>query len=150
MKKYIQLCVAVCLVLCFCVSTTLAATSDTQQTKETIVFDDGSYLEIVTTVEHTTARSNTKKAAKEYIYKTILGEKVCQYVLYGTFSYDGKSSEAVSTVAEATIYQSGWSLKSHKEYCSGNRAYGTAAFSGPSGSKTLGGFIACDKNGNIT
>lgn len=151
MKRCIQTLSIICLALYFCIGTALAAVPVPHQTKETIVFDDGTYLEIVTTVEPSLTQSNTKKASKEYTYRLISsGEKVCTYIFYGTFSYNGSSSEAISATAKATVYKSGWTLESHDEYCSGKSAYGTAVFSGPSGDKTLGGSITCDKNGNIS
>ena len=65
MKRCIQTLSIICLALYFCIGTALAAVPVPHQTKETIVFDDGTYLEIVTTVEPSLTQSNTKKASKE-------------------------------------------------------------------------------------
>lgn len=139
------------ILLTLCLQTTaFAAVPQMAETMETVYFADGSYLQVTIVTEEYQTYLLGRTASKKYDYYTSDDKIVVSYTLTASFEYDGKTSSATDVTASAAIYQSGWSLKSHKEYCSGNRAYGTAAFSGPSGSKTLGGFIACDKNGNIT
>lgn len=136
-------------VLCLCTVPAFAATPQMEEKVETIYYEDGSYLQITTTVIRDAVRTSTRRVSRDYTYRSD-NRVVVQYTLIGTFEYDGKTSSATNATATAGTYQSGWSLKSHHEDCSGSSVYGTATFSGPSGDKTLGGSITCDKNGNIT
>lgn len=149
MKKCVHLLISMCLVFSFVVCTTSAAISPyVEQNVEVISFENGDSLEIVTTITEN-LRASSKTVSKNYIYKSNGKNAVC-YTLYGSFTYDGKTSKAIDASADATIYQSGWSLPDHEESYSGSTVRGTAVFSGPSGDKTLGGSITCDKNGNIS
>lgn len=146
-KKFLSLLFSVVLLSSYTVA--FAAQSQPVCSIETVYFLDGTYLQITTIVHENFARTSSTRVNKDYDYYAG-GKLAIRYTLSGMFDYDGSTSKATGVSAEIYLYQSGWSLKSHREYCSGNRAYGTATFSGPSGNKTLGGFIACDKNGNIT
>ena len=149
MKKYGRYFIAFFLLLCFSFSTTTyASTPQSFSTKEVLYFEDGSYVEIITTV-YNSARGTIKDASKEYIYKTLSNEKLFSYTLLGRFEYDGRTSKSTDVTASAVIYNDEWNLGSHRESYSGNTVYGSATFGGPY-IKTIGGSISCDKNGNIT
>ena len=141
----------VLLALIFSLSTTVfAAGPQANVSTETVYFDDGSYMQITTTVQAGFARSSTIEVTRDYDYY-LAGKRTVGYSLTGTFRYDGTTSEATDASAVMHIYESGWGLDSHSEDYSGNRVTGTATFSGPNNrSKTLNGSITCDKNGNIT
>lgn len=67
----------------------------------------------------------------------------------GWFTYDNQTSRATDASAEMDIFKPGWSLTTHREYCSGSTAYGSAAFKGPTGSRTASGTLTCDRCGNV-
>ena len=136
------------LLFCSC-TVAFAAQAPDMPNVETIYFEDGSYLCITTTVQESYARSSKIRASKDYDYYTG-GKLSIRYTLNGMFTYDGSTSKATDVSTQVYFYQSGWSLSSQSKYCSGNRVYGTATFSGPSGDKTLSGSITCDKDGNIS
>ena len=140
----------VLLALIFSLSTTVfAAGPQANVSTETVYFEDGSSVQITTTV-YEMARASSKVVERTYEY-IVSSKLTVSYTLVGYFSYNGSSSEATGVSASADIYQSGWDLDSHSEDYSGNRVTGTATFSGPNNrSKTLNGSITCDKNGNIT
>ena len=140
----------VLILVLFCFNTVaFAAQPQTTSDIETIYFEDGTYLQITTTVQTGYARASSTKATRNYDYY-LGGTLTVRYTLIGTFRYDGTTSEATNVSASASIYESGWDLDSHSEDYSGNRVTGTATFSGPNNrSKTLNGSITCDKNGNI-
>ena len=148
MKKYGRYIIAFFLCFCFSISCTYAATPQTASTTEFIYFDDGTYMQITTTVS-TLSRGTIKDASKEYLCSKINGDKLFSYTLYGRFEYTGSSSKSIGVTASATIYDSEWNLGDHRESYSGNTVYGAATFGGPQ-IKTVGGSISCDKNGNIT
>lgn len=150
MKKYIRTLCAVLSMLCVFGCTVLAAESQTERSLEIVPLEDGYYLEIVTTVEYPSVRASSIHGMKDFHCKSADGKLVFTYTLNGTFEYDSRTSSAINGYGSATIYQSGWSMKSHNKTCSGSTVRGTATFSGPSGSKTLSGSITCDKNGNIS
>lgn len=146
---YTRILAALLSVFCLCTVPVFAATPRVEKTIETICFEDGTYLQITTTETENMTRSSAKRVYRDYNYYVDNKLAVC-YTLTGIFEYDGKTSKATDVTASASIYQSGWSLKSHHESRSGNRIYGTATFSGPNGDKTLSGSITCDKDGNIS
>lgn len=149
MIKRCRVMAALLLVLYF-QTTVLAAVPQIEETFDKVYFEDGSYLQITTIVENFQMRSSSRNASKKFDYYTSDDRIAVSYMLTGSFEYDGRTSSATDVTASVSIYQSGWSLKSHHEDCSGSSVYGTATFSGPSGDKTLSGSITCDKNGNIT
>lgn len=151
MKKFVHLFISFCLMLSFTLCTVSAAPyhgNDLDQSTEWVYFNDGSCLEIVTTVLYET-RSSNKIVEKDFFYK-VDGKNVTCYTLQGFFTYDGKTSFATDVSYSIDIYQSGWDVSDHEESYSGNTVRGTAVFSGPSGDKTIRGSITCDKNGNIS
>lgn len=149
MKKYLRYIIAFCLFFCFSITTAYAATPQMVSSTEVVYFEDGSYLEIITTVTPSVSRATITDASKEYIYKTVLGQKLFSYTLMGRFEYDGSTCEATNVTSFHTIYNSDWNFGSSRESYSGNTVYGSATFGGPY-IKTIGGSISCDKNGHIS
>ena len=152
MAKFGRYIIAFCLFFCFSISTVAyASTPQITSTTEVVYFDDGTYLEIITTVStvSTISRGTIKDASKEYLYKTRPGEKLFSYTLFGRFEYNGSTSEATNVDSSHTIYNSDWNFGSSRESYSGNTVYGSATFGGPY-IKTIGGSISCDKNGHIS
>ena len=148
MKKLGQYSVLIALSLCLFIPTAYAATSDVSSSTEVIYFDDGTYLEITTTVSSPFS-GTIVDASKEYVYKNLLGTKFFSYTLYGRFEYTGTTSKATDVTSYHTIYDPEWNFGSSRESYSGNTVYGSATFGGPY-IETIGGSISCDKNGNIS
>ena len=146
--KYIRYVIAFCLCFCFCTAPIYAATPQTTSSTEIVYFEDGTYMEITTTVS-SVARANITDASKEYLCKNLLRKKLFSYTLLGRFEYDGTTSRSTDVTASYAIYDSEWNLGDHRESYSGNTVYGAATFGGPQ-IKTVGGSISCDKNGNIS
>lgn len=121
-----------------------------QSETEIVNFDDGSYVEIVTTTYPST-RSSEKYAEKVFTYKTFVGVEIVSYTLKGWFEYtSGVSSRATAVDYSYEIYKSGWDIVNHEESRSGNTVYGSAVFSSSSDSKTIQGSMSCDKYGRIS
>lgn len=136
--------------LCIGMLLTPALAAGPEEQQETvIVYEDGSCLTITLTVYPFQSRSTARYGTKAYDYTDNSGSKVFTYTLEGWFTYDGTTSQATNVKGTAAIYKSGWSVQSHNEYCSGNTVYGTITASDSSTSKTIYGYITCDKNGNI-
>lgn len=162
--KRIDILSAILAVFCLCTCGAFAASAPvdiTEQSTETIYYDDGSYAEITLTVEETpvaaltsvrSVQATTKyiTSTKTYTYKTSSGTNVFAYKLTGTFKYTGSSATATSATTSYTIYKSGWSRKSNSSYTSGSSAYGNATFASSLSSKSVSLKITCDKNGNIS
>ena len=148
MKKYMRYIISFCLFFCFSIGTTYATTPQVVSNTEVVYFEDGTYMQITTTVS-STLRGTIIDASKEYLCSRITGDKLFSYTLYGRFEYTGSSSKSTDVTWSAKIYDSEWKLGSHRESYSGNTVYGSATFGGPY-IKTIGGSISCDKNGNIT
>ena len=150
MKRCVHIIFSVFLVMCMFTCSAAAESYSSYRDIDIVYFNDGTYLEITTTSSNILGYSNTKNSSKEYTYKSSTGKTILIYTLYGTFSYNGTTSKALDAYSEIDIYQPGWDVSDHEESYSGNTVRGTAVFSGPSGDKTLGGSITCDKNGNIS
>lgn len=150
MKKYIRFFITLLLIFSLSICSVSAAGSSETSTTEIIELENGTYIEIVTTIS-SLSRSNQKYATKEFTCKTWSGSKIVGYLLKGWFEYDGNSSKATAVEAVYYIYHEGWDLDNHLEYCSGSSVYGAAKFDGPDGDTvTLTGSITCDKDGNIS
>ena len=116
--------------------------------EERIDFEDGSYA-VIETVSSGRSRAS-KTDAKVYTYYDTSSRRCFSYTLYADFSYTGRTSSATSVNYSVDIYRTGWSLVSHSEYTSGNKAYGNATFSGPTGPQYVSLSLTCDKDGNVT
>ena len=117
-------------------------------TESRIDYEDGSYA-IITTVTPGAARAAVADE-KTYTYYNPSGQKCYAYTLYATFSYDGRTSRALSSDYDVRISLRGWDIDSHDEWTSGNTAYGEAVFTGPGGTEREGSLsLTCDKDGNV-
>ena len=116
---------------------------------ERIDFDDGSYT-IIETFSDVIRRSNIGDSKRATHYDSN-GDRCFSYTLYATFSYDGKSSRAETVDYEVDIYQRGWDISSHREWTSGDTAYGRASFTAPDGdSHPVSLSLTCDEDGNVS
>lgn len=129
-----------------------AESSDTE--KEIIVFEDGSYLEIVTTSVSTRA-SGTKTGYRSYSYVDKTNVLLWKATLTATFTYTGTSSTCTSGSCSVSISDSSWYVVSNTTTRSGN----TATTNLTMGLKALGVTVAkpsytitlsCDKDGNLS
>lgn len=143
MKRFVSQLAAVLLCMNLLLSVAAAADSSTR-----IDYEDGSYA-IITTSVHSAARASVADV-KTYTYYDPLGQRCFAYTLYATFSYNGSTSSANTVDFDITIYRSDWSVVSHNEHTSGNCAYGSAIFSGPSRQHNASLYLRCDANGNVT
>ena len=123
-----------------------AAASEAQ---ERISFEDGSYA-IVTIGSGSMARA-VKGGSKTYTYYDSRGQRCFSYLLEASFTYNGTVSSADDVNFDIHIYRQGWELSTHREYTSGNTAYGSATFTGPNDqTRPLSISLTCDKDGNVT
>ncbi len=135
------------LLLCMCFLFSTASAFDGVQT-ERIDYEDGSYA-IITTVTGGLTRAS-KADSKTYTYYNSSDQRCFSYTLYATFTYNGVTSTADSSVGGAELYLRGWDLISQNEWTSGSAAYGTASFSGPNGeSRPVSLSLVCDRNGTV-
>ena len=95
-------------------------------------------------------RSSTKSGNKTYTYYSPSKVKQWSYILTGTFTYDGSSSEAVKARASYSIYNRDWKLVESNPYCDGSYAIADAAFESSNDYRSITIEIYCDKNGNIS
>lgn len=116
---------------------------------ERIDYEDGSYA-IITTTEKNLTRANLADY-KVYTYYNSDNQRCFAYTLYATFSYDGVTSAAETVDFDIVIYRREWDVTTHREWLSGNAAYGRASFSGPDGvTRPVYLSLTCDKNGNVS
>ena len=139
---------SVCFLICLSALFSPAFALDSSET-ERITFEDGSYA--IVEQHHSGAARATSYDSEAYTYYTPLGQKCFTYTLYATFTYNGVTSQAKTSVAIIDLFTPDWECSSHNEYTLGRTAYGKATFSGPNDrvipvSLTL----TCDKNGNVT
>ena len=150
MKRSISLILA--LILAFLSLPTNSIAS--QNTVDTILFDDGSYILIEITSIDTRALS-TKTASKQYTYYSNSGDEEWRAVLTGTFTYDGTTSSCTGSSCSITITNTSWYEVSKATGISGN----TATVDIVMGRKFLGITVSkrelslsltCDKDGNLS
>lgn len=148
--------------LIFCLIITLStltpfsahAAESSDQEKEIIVFEDGSYLEIITSSLPARASGSTT-GTKTYTY--VDNSNVLQWraVLTASFTYTGTSSTCTSANCSVSISNSAWYVVSNSTSRSGN----TATTNLTMGRKALGVTVSkpsfvitlsCDKDGNLS
>jgi len=126
----------------------------TQMNRETIYYEDGSYL-VIEILESVTRASGTKTGKKQYTYYDDNDESQWKAVLSGTFTYTGSSATCTASNVDVTVYDSAWYVSSKYASKSGN----TAAASVTMGHKVAGITITkvpvsltltCDANGNLS
>ena len=121
---------------------------------DTIVFDDGGYLEI--TIEYISARATNTRIGNKYLTYYDSNDAVeWEAKLNASFTYDGTTSSCTSASCTVTVYDSIWYEISNSTTRSGSTA--TTALT--MGRKFLGITIAkreytitltCDKDGNLS
>lgn len=154
MKRTLSL--VLCLIITLSTLTPFIAHAEelSEENKEIIVFDDGSYLEIVTTSVSTRA-SGSKTGYKNYTY--VDNSNVLQWkaTLTASFTYTGTSSTCTSANCSVSISNSAWYVVSNSTSRSGN----TATTNLTMGRKALGVTVSkpsfvitlsCDKDGNLS
>lgn len=138
--------VVVALLLCFHILISPAAAIEGE---ERIDYEDGSYA-IITTGAGSLTRAVIDKD-KTYTYYNSSGQRCFSYTLYASFTYNGTTSSADDCHYFISIYRQGWEISTHREYVSGNTAYGSATFTGPEDqTRSLSISLTCDKDGNVT
>ena len=153
MKKSISLLLAVVLCLSAFILPASATNvpANTSKAVTRIDLPDGGYIIDQITESPTIARASETKSGERLRIRyaaddtAIYGVKVT-----GSFSYNGSSSSATSSVATVYIYHSGASYVSKSAWCSGNTAYATGSvkYLGITESRTPS--LSCDKNGNLS
>ena len=122
--------------------------------KNTIYFEDGSYITIALSIDETRASSN-KTAKKTYIYHGNDGDEEWRAVLSGTFIYTGTSSLCTAAGCSVSITDTDWYEISNSATKSGNSALADVTM----GRKFIGITIdkesismrlTCDANGNVS
>lgn len=120
----------------------------------TIIFEDGSYIEIHV-AESLTRAANTKSGTKTYSCYDSSDNLQWQAKLCASFTYDSTTSSCASASCTVTIYESKWYEISNTTTRSGNTA--TTALT--MGKKFLGITVSkpeytitltCDKDGNLS
>ena len=150
MKKIISF--ALILTMLVCVIPICGNAAENQ--KETIYFDDGSYM----TVEINTIRtraSGSVSGSKPYTYYGSDGVAKWKATLSGSFTYNGSSATCTSSSVDVTIYDSTWHTDSKSASKSGNTATASVTMK-----KTQLGItvktvpislsMSCDKDGNLS
>lgn len=120
----------------------------------TEVFADGSY-ETECVYKMQARASGTTSGSKVRNHYDSNGTLCWQFVLNGSFSYNGSSATCTSSTCSASIYSQGWYVISKSASKSGNAASANATMG-----ESAGGVLAnqvsasltlrCDKNGNLS
>lgn len=150
MKKIISF--ALILTMLVCVIPICGNAAENQ--KETIYFDDGSYM----TVEINTIRtraSGSVSGSKPYTYYGSDGVAKWVATLSGSFTYNGSSATCTSSSVDVTIYNSAWYTVSKSASKSGNTASASVTMGEKRGGVTVTTFpislsMSCDKDGNLS
>lgn len=148
MKRIISFCLLTAMVLSFVIP---AYAGGVMVHEETIILENGDYIEIVVT--ESLGRS-TKSGSKSYTYYSS-GSAKWKGVLNAYYTYDGSSSSCTSASCSVAIYDSAYSVANKYTVRSGNM--GTASITM---NRTVNGSIhndgtykislSCDKNGNLS
>ncbi len=73
------------------------------------------------------------------------------FSVHGTFNYDGKTATATSATYSYSIYDTAWSFKSGRAYCSGNQAIAEGTFSGGIFlTRSASAILSCFPNGVLS
>lgn len=120
-------------------------------------YNDGSYLEIITSVEPSLVAATgpyTRYASKEYTLYNSDRDTLWTFYVYGTFTVNpGVSATCTSTSYSTDIAASNWHLDGASTYASGNQAIGDATFIRKLlfitvETRTAHVVLTCDSNGN--
>lgn len=72
--------------------------------------ENGYYLETVTTINPTQARSSTRSGTKTATYRDINGKALWSITVDGKFTYNGKSATCTSSTYSKANYSTSWKL----------------------------------------
>lgn len=118
---FLEIMISISLFLCLIIMLSPAAASETQ---ERINFEDGSYA--IITIRTGSMTRAVRDDSKTYTYYNPLGQRCFSYLLWASFTYNGTTSSADDVDFDIHIYRQGWDISTHREYISGNTAYGSA------------------------
>ena len=156
MKRKLTVCIVISALLALmAVPVSAAAEINTPvTTTETLVYDDGSYAVIETTVEQPTisvlATTKTKSASRTYTYYSSNDTKEWDFTVKGTFSYNGSTAKATAVSTSYNIYVSGWKLSSRESSKSGATVSATGKFKYSLMTKTTTIGLKCSASGTIS
>lgn len=123
--------------------------------REVTYYPDGTYLvtEITQSTPTVSARSSTQytSGSKTTSMYSTSGVKIFSLTVSGSFTYNGKTSEAISARYSYSIYDNYWSFNNGNATCSGRTAQATATFRSTHAlQKTLTVSLSCDIDGVLT
>lgn len=154
MKKRLLSVLLLMLIIVSIVPTEVFAVEQITVSEETILFEDGSRLQI-TIFESSTRASGTKTGYAQCLYSGSDGAAEWRAILTGTFTYNGTTSTCTASSCSVTIYDNSWYNISKSASKSGNTATATVTM----GLKVLGVTVSkptynltltCDKDGNLS
>lgn len=141
--------VLACLLLAGSMVPALAAEAPTDS--EVIYFEDGSYLVRRLFTAPTTRTSNTTSGTICGSYYSSADVLLCEVFLTGTFTYDGTTATATQASYDYKIYDTAWSFKSGRAYCSGDQAIAEVKFTGGIFiTRTAKVVITCSPDGKLS
>ncbi len=126
--KRISSFILVCLLLASSIAPAFAA--EPPADSEVIYFEDGSYLVRRLFTAPATRASNTVSGSVSQSYYSSTDVLLFEVFVYGTFTYDGITATATQASYDYTIYDTAWSFKSGRAYCSGDQAIAEVKFTG--------------------
>ncbi len=136
--------------MCFLLTTAVAIPCFAQESNRIIsacTEDLGNGITAVTTITQTVTRSTTSTTKTKDYYSN--GQHIGRAVLYGSFSYNGATSQA--TGASGTgAGANGWSYGGQNTWTSGNGAYLSASLSKGGTNVPVSISLHCDANGNVS
>lgn len=151
-KKLISLLIILVLLLGMFPFNAFAIT--TAEDADIILFDDGSYIEVI--IEASSARAaNTVSGYKKYVFRNSDGDVKWEAKLSATFAYSGAWYTCSTADCNVTIYDSNWYVISNSTIRSSNNAVARLTM----GRKYLGVTVderqytielTCDINGNLS
>ncbi len=118
---------------------------------ETIDLGDGLTAEITTAVISSSLSSRAARSTVSGHKSGIVRQgttKIGEFMLFGSFDYNGSKAEAVSDDWDART-ASGYDYDG-SSYCSGASVKGSCRFTGNGIDRTLLLTLTCDKNGNLS
>ena len=136
------------------VPTGAVSAQDRTISPDIIYLEDGGYILIEITNEHSITRAVATKN-KHYTRYNGDDEMLWKITLTGSFTYNGTTASCTSSSCTVTIYSDAWYTDSKTAWASSNTAYATVEM----GRKMLGVTVrretvdlalTCDKNGNFS
>ena len=160
MKKLISVIVSFVFVFCtlFVLNPTAYAYSDTSndvvQTSVIEYLDNGDHIETIISspvikYKFNRASSTYKSGSKTKNYKNRNGEIMWSVTVYGTFSYNGRTSTCTSASKSTTAPGSLWSIINSSVSNSGNTATARAVARYTSKDYSMSVSLSCSANGSL-